>query len=227
MKCTRCRQGNSHLSSACMTPFGHLEWPHSRCGWTAHRVDLRACGTAPSTTSTTSAPIWMRARCRCLSWWRRGWTGGYRLSDDARAAQWLRTRREHGDAIVLHGYDAAATKIASARVRGAARSRGQPSADGSRPSHGAHRLAHKVVRTAGMAARLLAQRKRCRAMGFGFLPAWAESPIWCARQRRGHGWSASAPAFSPSRGGVARWCCPPSASPVAAASSGSPFRQSN
>jgi hypothetical protein len=35
---------------------------------------------------------------------------GYRLSDDAETAGWLRSRREHGDAIVLHGYDAAATK---------------------------------------------------------------------------------------------------------------------
>jgi uncharacterized protein len=36
--------------------------------------------------------------------------GGYRLSEDGDAAQWLRSRREHGDAIVLQGYDAAATK---------------------------------------------------------------------------------------------------------------------
>jgi uncharacterized protein len=36
--------------------------------------------------------------------------GGYRLSDDAPTADWLRSRREHGDAVVLHGYDAAATK---------------------------------------------------------------------------------------------------------------------
>ncbi len=36
--------------------------------------------------------------------------GGYRLADDAPTAEWLRSRREHGDAVVLHGYDAAATK---------------------------------------------------------------------------------------------------------------------
>jgi uncharacterized protein len=36
--------------------------------------------------------------------------GGYRLSDDAGTSEWLRLRREHGDAIVLHGFDAAATK---------------------------------------------------------------------------------------------------------------------
>jgi predicted deacetylase len=36
--------------------------------------------------------------------------GGYRLSDDTPTAEWLRSRREHGDAVVLHGYDAAATK---------------------------------------------------------------------------------------------------------------------
>lgn len=35
---------------------------------------------------------------------------GYQLSDDAATAEWLRSRREEGDAIVLHGYDAAATK---------------------------------------------------------------------------------------------------------------------
>jgi predicted deacetylase len=36
--------------------------------------------------------------------------GGYRLTDDRTASEWLRARREHGDAIVLHGFDAAATK---------------------------------------------------------------------------------------------------------------------
>jgi len=35
--------------------------------------------------------------------------GGYLLSEDCRTAQWLRSRRERGDAVVLHGYDAAAT----------------------------------------------------------------------------------------------------------------------
>ena len=36
--------------------------------------------------------------------------GGYRLSDDGPTAEFLRCRRERGDAVVLHGYDAAATK---------------------------------------------------------------------------------------------------------------------
>jgi uncharacterized protein len=36
--------------------------------------------------------------------------GGYRLDTDAPTAEWLRLRRDHGDAIVLHGYDDAATK---------------------------------------------------------------------------------------------------------------------
>ncbi|MEO6881666.1 MAG: DUF2334 domain-containing protein [Mycobacteriaceae bacterium] len=36
--------------------------------------------------------------------------GGHRLVDDRTAQQWLRARREHGDAIVLHGYDQVATK---------------------------------------------------------------------------------------------------------------------
>ena len=36
--------------------------------------------------------------------------GGYRLLDDAFTTEWLRVRRELGDAIVLHGYDEAATK---------------------------------------------------------------------------------------------------------------------
>jgi predicted deacetylase len=35
---------------------------------------------------------------------------GHRLSDDGATAEWLRARREQGDAIVLHGYDAAAAK---------------------------------------------------------------------------------------------------------------------
>lgn len=48
--------------------------------------------------------------CRCLSWFAPLVAGGYRLSDDAPTAEWLRARREHGDAVVLHGYDAAATK---------------------------------------------------------------------------------------------------------------------
>jgi predicted deacetylase len=36
--------------------------------------------------------------------------GGYRLDRDAKTVEWLLTRREGGDAIVLHGYDDAATK---------------------------------------------------------------------------------------------------------------------
>ncbi|NKY53150.1 DUF2334 domain-containing protein [Nocardia vermiculata] len=35
--------------------------------------------------------------------------GKYRLAGDPRTQQWLRGRREAGDAIVLHGYDQAAT----------------------------------------------------------------------------------------------------------------------
>jgi uncharacterized protein len=34
----------------------------------------------------------------------------YQLRDDPKTVEWLRTRRDHGDAIVLHGYDQAATK---------------------------------------------------------------------------------------------------------------------
>lgn len=34
----------------------------------------------------------------------------YRLAEDPVSTAWLRARREHGDAIVLHGYDQAATK---------------------------------------------------------------------------------------------------------------------
>ncbi|MBO0680129.1 DUF2334 domain-containing protein [Mycolicibacterium sp. S2-37] len=36
--------------------------------------------------------------------------GGYRLDLDAPTVTWLRERRESGDAIVLHGFDEAATK---------------------------------------------------------------------------------------------------------------------
>jgi uncharacterized protein len=36
--------------------------------------------------------------------------GGYRLDSDAPTVEWLAGRREHGDAIVLHGFDEAATK---------------------------------------------------------------------------------------------------------------------
>ena len=36
--------------------------------------------------------------------------GGYRLLDDDSTTEWLRGRRDRGDAIVLHGYDEAATK---------------------------------------------------------------------------------------------------------------------
>ncbi len=36
--------------------------------------------------------------------------GRYRLVDDAPTQNWLRARREAGDAMVLHGYDQAATK---------------------------------------------------------------------------------------------------------------------
>jgi len=36
--------------------------------------------------------------------------GGYRLMHDAATLEWLRRRRDHGDAVVLHGYDQAAVK---------------------------------------------------------------------------------------------------------------------
>jgi predicted deacetylase len=36
--------------------------------------------------------------------------GGYRLDEDPATVEWLRTRRTAGDAVVLHGYDEAATK---------------------------------------------------------------------------------------------------------------------
>jgi predicted deacetylase len=36
--------------------------------------------------------------------------GGHRLTGDAPTQQWLRHRRTQGDAVVLHGYDQAATK---------------------------------------------------------------------------------------------------------------------
>ena len=36
--------------------------------------------------------------------------GGYRLDSDAPTVGWLADRRECGDAIVLHGFDEAATK---------------------------------------------------------------------------------------------------------------------
>ncbi|MEE6168480.1 MULTISPECIES: DUF2334 domain-containing protein [unclassified Mycolicibacterium] len=36
--------------------------------------------------------------------------GGYRLDRDAATVEWLTTRRAAGDAVVLHGYDEAATK---------------------------------------------------------------------------------------------------------------------
>lgn len=36
--------------------------------------------------------------------------GGYRLDDDAATVEWLAARRDAGDAIVLHGFDEAATK---------------------------------------------------------------------------------------------------------------------
>ena len=35
---------------------------------------------------------------------------GYRLESDRAAIEWLAKRREEGDAVVLHGYDAAATR---------------------------------------------------------------------------------------------------------------------
>jgi predicted deacetylase len=36
--------------------------------------------------------------------------GGYRLDEDATTVEWLAARRARGDAIVLHGFDEAATK---------------------------------------------------------------------------------------------------------------------
>jgi predicted deacetylase len=36
--------------------------------------------------------------------------GGYRIDREQHTIEWLTARRAHGDAIVLHGYDEAATK---------------------------------------------------------------------------------------------------------------------
>ena len=36
--------------------------------------------------------------------------GGYRLDEDVPTCEWLRARRDAGDAVVLHGFDEAATK---------------------------------------------------------------------------------------------------------------------
>ena len=43
--------------------------------------------------------------------------GGYRLDRDASTVEWLAARRSRGDAIVLHGFDEAATLEQAQRVR--------------------------------------------------------------------------------------------------------------
>ncbi|ATL65447.1 DUF2334 domain-containing protein [Nocardia terpenica] len=44
--------------------------------------------------------------------------GKYRLTDDDATQEWLRARRAQGDAVVLHGYDQAATKRRRAEFAG-------------------------------------------------------------------------------------------------------------
>lgn len=80
--------------------------------------------------------------------------GDYRLSDDSATTQWLRSRRDRGDAIVLHGYDATAAR------------KGRPEF-ASLPAHEARlRLiaADRMLEHAGLRTRLFAP------------PGWLASP---------------------------------------------------
>ena len=95
--------------------------------------------------------------------------GGYRLDRDASTVEWLAARRDRGDAIVLHGFDEAATK----------KRRGEFA---TLPAHEANlRLmgADRVLEHLGLRTRLFAAPgwtvsqgtvTRCRATGSGCWP---------------------------------------------------------
>ena len=51
-----------------------------------------------------------RVTCRPHFWWRPGSKAATGSTRDAPTVEWLADRRERGDAIVLHGFDEAATK---------------------------------------------------------------------------------------------------------------------
>jgi predicted deacetylase len=78
----------------------------------------------------------------------------YRLTRDAETQDWLRMRRDHGDALVLHGYDQAATKRRRAEFA-------------TLPAHEAQlrlRAADRVMEEIGMRTRVFAP------------PRWVASP---------------------------------------------------
>ena len=108
--------------------------------------------------------------------------GGYRLMQDAATLEWLRRRRDQGDALVLHGYDQAATKRRRAEFA-------------ELPEHEAVlRLtaADRVLEAAGLRTRLFAP------------PRWALSPgALAALPRIGFGLCADRTAVRDLRSGTA------------------------
>lgn len=136
---------------------------------------------------------------------------GYRLDHDPRTVDWLTHRRGDGDAIVLHGFEGAATS----------------------PAHEANlRLmaADRVLDHLGLRTRLFAGPKwnssdgtatALRRNGFRLSAGCTRWSTWSEGRRCGPGCSASAKDSWPSPGGVARWCWPPNARHGGAVSSGS------
>lgn len=108
--------------------------------------------------------------------------GGYRLDRDAATVDWLTAQRTAGDAIVLHGYDEAATKRRRAEFAVL-------------PAHEANlRLmaADRVLDHLGLRTRLFAApgwivspgaQKFCRATDSDYWPGSPRSPTWCATPR--------------------------------------------
>ena len=150
--------------------------------------------------------------------------GGYRLDEDPSTVAWLAARRTLGDAIVLHGFDEAATK----------KRRGEFA---TLPAHEANlRLmgADRVLEHLGLRTRLFAApgwtvsqgpSMRRRATASGWSPVCAKSPIWPAAPPSARGCSASARASCPNRGGAAPLSWQPIGQRGAPASCGSALRR--
>lgn len=151
--------------------------------------------------------------------------GKYRLVEDQPTVDWLAARRSRGDAIVLHGYDQAATK--KRRDEFAAL-----------PAHEANlRLmaADRVMEQTGLRTRLFAAPgwtasagaiEMLPRNGFRLNIGLSRLPIWCVAPRCAPGYWVSERASSPSRGGAACWCCRRRARPAATVWYESPSRPS-
>ena len=122
--------------------------PHCRRGWTTDRLDVRDQGPHAG----RHRRVLRGPRCPLRAGLPVGPAPEGRLPAGAgRSHGGMVAAPAHGgDAIVLHGYDEAATKKRRGEFATSARPRGQSAADGRRPSPRSPRVAHQAVRRAGL-----------------------------------------------------------------------------